>query len=231
MELARFATIYTVALAAIGNAFSFLIAPFLGVYWTHWLIAGLIQIFLVATIVLVGLAADADRAPGARSTFHRVSVLVFPLLTTACLSFLPLAHWPVIVWLLPSIASAFMSLGAVIAAVMEDDGRKVYITRLDDSNGSLCDIPFCMRWSTYSVKFPTGQGNRVRFELCFGHHMEFRAEREDGKLDTYENIKLWMNREDPWIRWAMRRHDKRNANPDLAHRVSLQRTAAIQGAA
>ena len=202
MDFAKFAATYSVTLAAVGAFFSFLVAPFIGVYWTHWLVAGVIQAFLAATLVSMTVDSIDEDAPGARSAFHGAAVVVLPPLALATLSFLPLVHWPMIAWLIPGGALIVFGLGAVYAAVADDNDEKVRIIRLGNSDDSRCSVPYCSLRSMYQVVYPAETGRKVLFNQCFGHNAEFRVESDNGKLDTLYEVKLWMNREGPWIHWC-----------------------------
>lgn len=210
MEFARFATIYSVTLAALGAAFSLCVVPFLEVHWAHWITAGIIQLLVAGSIVFVRLASNPDDAPGALNTAHGVAVVVLPLLALVALSIAPLFQWPMIAWLLPGGVLAFAGMVAAFAAIYDDAAHDagVSFTRLDNDYNGRCDVPDCSEWSMYRVKFPTKQSRSVEFELCFGNYMEFRVESESGNINTLEDVKLWMNRSGPWIHW--REPDKIN---------------------
>ena len=234
MEFARFATFYTVTLAALGAAFSFAVSPFLGVHWAHWLIAGIIQAVVAATIFMTWLASDPDDAPGVLNPVHGVSVVLLPPVTLFALAILPLAHWPMVAWLLPGGVLAFMSMGVAYAAIGEEDSgpEEVSHKRVNYSSNTLCEVPRCSELSTHETKFPIERGRSVEVEMCLGHNMEFRVEIKDGTIKTYDDLKYWMNYRAPW---------SRSEKPDKAigiliaaqARMAGQRssTAAIRGGA
>ena len=201
MEFARFATFYTVTFAALGAAFSFVVSPFLGVHWAHWLIAGIIQAMVVGTIVMSRLASDPDDAPGVLNPVHGVAVVLLPPVTLFALAILPLAHWPMVAWLLPGGVLAFMSMGVAYAAIGEEDTgpEEVSFTRLDNSYSGLCEAPPCSATAWYAVKFPTELKRTVHFELCFGHYMEFQACNKAGLIKTYDDLRYWMNHRTPCV--------------------------------
>lgn len=232
MEFGKVAATYGITLAAVGAVFSFLVAPFLGDYWTHWLIAGIVQAFMAATLVTASLGAIDDESPGARNAFHGAAVVILPPVALVTLSFLPLAHWPMIAWLLPGILLGFTSLTAVYGAVAEEDGEEVQVSRLDRDDDSRCDVPYCTEWSMFQVEFPAETGRKVQFKLCFGHNMEFQCESGNGKIDTLIDVKLWMNREGPWIYWGKdggMTNDAQRATPE--HVTGRPFTHTYQGRA
>ena len=202
MEFARFATFYTVTFAALGAAFSFAVSPFLGVHWAHWLIAGIIQAMVVGTIVMTWLASDPDDAPGVLNPVHGVSVVLLPPVTLFALAIMPLAHWPMVAWLLPGGVLAFMSMGVAYAAIGEEDAgpEEVSHKRVNYSSNTLCEVPRCSELSTHETKFPIERGRSVEVEMCLGHNMEFRVEIKDGTIKTYDDLKYWMNHRAPWSR-------------------------------
>ena len=222
MEFARFATFYTVTLAALGAAFSFAVSPFLGVHWAHWLIAGIIQSMVVATLVMARLASDPDDAPELLNPVHGAAVVLLPPVTLFALAIMPLAHWPMVAWLLPGGVLAFMSMGVAYAAIGEEDAgpEEVSYKRVNYSSNTLCEVPRCSELSTHEAKIPTGQRRSVEVEMCLGHNMEFRVEIDQGRIKTYDDLKYWMNHRAP---------RSRIGKPDKAIGILIAAQARMSG--
>lgn len=117
MEFARFATAYSITLAGVGAAFSFVVSPFFGVQWTHWLTAGVIQLLTLAFALVATFGGEAPEGPdGCRPVYGTALILIAPL-TVGILAFVPLTHAPLLLWMLPGIFFLFIWIGALGAAV------------------------------------------------------------------------------------------------------------------
>ena len=204
MELARFAATYGTTLAAVGAAFSFTVAPSLGVYWTHWLVAGIILLLMLAFALLMNGASGFGRedADGCNLLYGAAIVLVTPL-TVGLLTFVPLTHSPMLLWLLPAIVLILIWL-ALLAEVDGPDVRVVE-TRLAGIDGSHCcfrhtggKLKYEREWAMYEVEVTAQNGSEVRIEICFGHRMEFMSWRSQGRLDKYDDIMTWIRSEGRW---------------------------------
>ena len=204
MAFARFATWYSVSLAVLGVAFSFLVAPCLGVHWLDWLAAGCLQILVVTLLVcarvyklgIVIINANLDGAPVAQSVVQRALAVVFPswaLLAT--LSHLMLTQFPEDSWSLAGYLGWFTGVGVLTPLIIDDAAGKVNATRFDSISVTPCDVSKCTEKSVYVMAIRAGNENNVAFDLCRRHHTEFGCEREQGKLDTYDDVMAWVRNE------------------------------------
>lgn len=204
MAFARFATWYSVSLAVLGVAFSFLVAPCLGVHWLYWLTAGFLHISVVTLLVcarvyklaIVIIHANLDGAPVEHSVAQRALAIVFPLWALlATLSLLVLTQFPVDSWSLAGYLAWFTAVGVLTPLIMDDDVDKVSATRFDSISVTPCDVSKCTERSVYVMAIKAGNENNVAFDLCRRHHTEFGCERERGTLDTYDDVMAWVRNE------------------------------------
>ena len=204
MAFARFATWYSVSLAVLGVAFSFLVAPCLGVHWLDWLAVGCLHIFVVTLLVsarvykldIVIINANVDGAPVAQSVVQRALAIVFPLWALlATLSLLVLTQFPVDSWSLAGYLGWFTAVGVLTPLIIDVDVDKVSATRFDSISVTPCDVSKCTERSVYVMAIKAGNENNVAFDLCRRHHTEFGCERERGTLDTYDDVMAWVRNE------------------------------------
>lgn len=190
MDFAKFATNYSIIFAVFGALFCLLIAPFNGVYWSHWLIGGAIHALFAAELVAIGLFLDGHRPRGARNTFHGATLIISAPLAVATIAFLPLMHWPMIAWLLPGILILFIWMVAWFAAVEEDDDFQVRTTKQDHVDRGRCYYRHCAEPSWYAIATTDKNGREVWFDLCFGHNLELQSvcEVKIGERDLYDSM-------------------------------------------
>lgn len=113
MNLVKFATTYSMTLAAVGAATSFGVSPFFDVQMSHWVTAGIIQLLALAfAIVTNSLNASTGDVDGGE-TCQVAAVAIFAPLATATFAFVPLAHAHMLLWMLPGFVFLFIWLGAL----------------------------------------------------------------------------------------------------------------------
>lgn len=117
MEFARFATTYSITLAAVGAVVSFTVSPFFGVQWTHWLTAGIIQLLALAFATSATFADEAHSAEDACRPCYGAGTVLFAPLTVGILAFVPLTHAHFLLWMLPGIVFLIIWMATLAAAV------------------------------------------------------------------------------------------------------------------